>query len=178
MADFEDYKIQHIGLKEGKHLYNYKIENTFFELFDFNEFHDANVHIDLELTKKENMIELDFDINGSVGLTCDVSTELYQQNVDNQISIVIKYGDAYQEIDEKLIIVPRSDDEIAIYQYIYEGVVLALPVKRIHPKVEDGSMETEITKKLEELKPSNNSNTNDGDTDPRWDKLKELLNDK
>lgn len=177
MADFDDYKIQHVGLKEGKHQYHYKIENTFFELFDFNEFHDANLNIDLELTKKKNMIELDFNINGSVGLTCDVSTELYQQNVDNEISIVIKYGDVYQEIDEKLIIVPRSDDEIAIHQYIYEGVVLALPVKRIHPKVEDGSMETEITKKLEELKPSNNSNTND-DTDPRWDKLKELLNDK
>lgn len=178
MADFEDYKIQHIGLKEGKHQYHYKIKNTFFKLFDFNDFHDANVQVDLELTKKENMIELDFDLKGSVGLTCDVSTELYQQQVDNQISIVIKYGDDYQEVDEKLIIIPRSDDDIAIHQYIYEGVVLALPVKRIHPKVEDGSLETEITKKLEELKPSNNSKSNEGDIDPRWDKLKELLNDK
>ena len=178
MADFEDYKIQHIGLKEGKHQYNYKIRNTFFELFDFNDFHNADVDVALALTKKENMIELDFDMKGTVGLTCDVSTELYQQEVDNNIYIVIKYGDEYREVDEKLVIVPKSDDDIAMHQFIYEGIILALPAKRIHPKVQDGTMETEITKKLEELKPSNNSKTADGETDPRWDKLKELLNDK
>ena len=178
MADFDEYIIQHIGLKKGKHQYNYKIDNTFFELFDFTDFHDVDVDVALELTKKENMIELDFNIRGFVGLTCDVSTELYEQNVDNQIHLVLKYGEKFQEIDEELIIIPRSDDEIAMQQYIYEGIVLALPAKRIHPRIEDGSMETEITKKIEELKPANNSNTPEGETDPRWDKLKELLNDK
>jgi uncharacterized metal-binding protein YceD (DUF177 family) len=178
MADFEDYKIQHIGLKKGKHQYNYKINNTFFELFDFNDFHNANVDVALALTKKENLIELDFDLKGTVGLTCDVSTEPYQQEVDNHIHVVIKFGEDYQEVDEELVIVPLSDDDIAVGQFIYEGIILALPAKRIHPKVEDGSMETEITKKLEELKPSNNSKTAEGETDPRWDKLKELLNDK
>jgi len=178
MADFDDYKIQHVGLKKGKHHYHYKIKNTFFELFDFTDFHNADVDVYLELTKKENMIELSFDMQGSVGLTCDVSTELYQQQIDHQIHIVLKYGDEFQEIDEELVIIPRSDDEIPMQQYIYEGIILALPAKRIHPKVEDGSMETEITKKIEELKPTNNSNTLEGKTDPRWDKLKELLNDK
>ena len=178
MTDFEDYAIQHIGLKKGKHHYHFKIKNEFFELFDFTDFHNANVDVDLELTKKENMIELNFDIQGSVGLTCDVSTESYQQEVDNQIYIVLKYGDEFREIDEELVVIPRSDDEIEMQQYIYEGVILALPAKRVHPGVEDGSIETVITKKIEELKPSNNSNTPEGEIDPRWNKLKELLNDK
>ena len=178
MAEFDDYTIQHIGLKKGKHHYHYKIKNTFFELFDFTDFHNADVDVNLELMKKENMIELNFNMQGSVGLTCDVSTELYQQEVNNQVYIVLKYGDEFQEIDEELVIIPRSDDEIAMHQFIYEGIILALPAKRVHPQVEDGSMETEITKKIEELKPSNNTKTPEGETDPRWDKLKELLNDK
>ena len=178
MADFNDYTIQHVGLEKGKYNYNYNIKQGFFDLFDYSDFHNVEINVDLELYKKESMIELRFNITGTVGLTCDVSTELYQQEVNNQVLIVIKYGDEFKEVDEKLVIIPRSDDKIAVHQYIYEGIILALPAKRVHPGVEDGSLQTEITKKIEELKPSNNSNRPDGETDPRWDKLKQLLNDK
>jgi len=50
----------------------------------------------------------------------------------------------------------------------------------VHPGVEDGTLQSDILEKLEELSPKEkNKETNDNEeTDPRWDKLKNLLNDK
>jgi len=59
-------------------------------------------------------------------------------------------------------------------QPIYEMVVLAIPLKIIHPGIENGTLESEILNKLEELKPKERS-FSEQESDPRWNKLKDLL---
>ena len=57
--------------------------------------------------------------------------------------------------------------------------MLSVPLKRVHPGVEDGTLDSDVLDKLEELSISNNEKKSDEDEiDPRWDKLKNLLNDK
>ncbi|MBV1923623.1 MAG: DUF177 domain-containing protein, partial [Flavobacteriaceae bacterium] len=59
--------------------------------------------------------------------------------------------------------------------------VLAMPSRRLHPGIEDGTLESEILTKLEELRPRQSeekTESEDDTTDPRWDKLKNLLTDK
>jgi uncharacterized metal-binding protein YceD (DUF177 family) len=59
--------------------------------------------------------------------------------------------------------------------------VLALPSKRIHPGVKDGTLKSDILDKLEELSPKaidEEETPEDDKTDPRWDSLKKLLTDK
>jgi uncharacterized metal-binding protein YceD (DUF177 family) len=56
-------------------------------------------------------------------------------------------------------------------------LVLAVPPKRIHPGVINGTLESEALKKLEELQPKETKKDKDT-TDPRWDALKDLLTDK
>jgi hypothetical protein len=60
---------------------------------------------------------------------------------------------------------------------------LNLPAKRVHPGIEDGTLESEILDKLEELSLKSTEEKEldepkEGPTDPRWDSLKKLLNDK
>ena len=43
--------------------------------------------------------------------------------------------------------------KLTLQQYIYELIVLSVPTKRIHPGVEDGTLDSEILNKLEELSP-------------------------
>jgi uncharacterized metal-binding protein YceD (DUF177 family) len=45
------------------------------------------------------------------------------------------------------------------------------------PGIEDGSLDSEVYKKLEELRPKGNFEEKE-DIDPRWDKLKDLLTGK
>ena len=57
-------------------------------------------------------------------------------------------------------------------------IVLSAPAKRVHPKVVDGSMESDAFERLEELKGNKSTTNNEDTTDPRWGKLKDLLIDK
>lgn len=179
MRKFKAYAIPFVGLKEGQHRFDYKIDNAFFDLFDFQEFNSTDVTVDIEFTKKANMLELEFNFSGYVNINCDVSLEPYNQEINNRLSLVVKFGDVYNEDNEELLILPHGEHEVQVQQYIYEGIILGLPAKRIHPGVEDGSIDSDILEKLEELRPKSipEKVKKEEETDPRWDKLKELLNE-
>ena len=77
-----------------------------------------------------------------------------------------------------MLILPHGSYQVNIQQYIYESIVLALPSKRIHPGVKDGTLKSDILEKLEELSPKGKDISEETDIDPRWDNLKKLLTDK
>ncbi len=55
-----------------------------------------------------------------------------------------------------------------------------MPTKRVHPGVEDGTLDSDILKKLEELSPKDlqEKEETSEEIDPRWNTLKKLLTDK
>ncbi len=58
-------------------------------------------------------------------------------------------------------------------------IILSVPTKKVHPKVLDGTMNSEALTKLKELEiKENKSSENEESTDPRWDKLKSLITEK
>jgi uncharacterized metal-binding protein YceD (DUF177 family) len=74
----------------------------------------------------------------------------------------------------------HGEFEIDIAQYIYEMIVLSVPLRRVHPGIKDGSLKTEALTKLNELtvKEQKKEHKEEENIDPRWDKLKQLLTDK
>jgi len=182
--EFKIYGIPFVGLKIGKHEFEFDIDNTFFSHFDYHEFNDVQVHVDLVLTKKANLLELDFVVDGKVNVDCDVTMESFDMPIENQISLVVKFGQDYEEVNEELIILPHGEHQIEVQQYIYEAIVLSLPAKRVHPGVEDGTLDSPILDKLDELQPvslsekEEQTEKEEEEIDPRWDKLKDLLKDK
>jgi len=178
MKKFKAYEIQFVGLKVGRHHYDYQIDNAFFELFEYHEFNSVDVKAELSLEKKSTMLELDFKVTGVVNVNCDVTNEPYDQPIDGALSMVIKFGEEYNDENEELLIIPHGEYKIQVQQYIYEAIVLSVPYKRIHPGVEDGSLDSEILDKLEELAPKEKEEKDsDEEIDPRWNELKKLLND-
>ena len=78
-----------------------------------------------------------------------------------------------------MVIIPNEYHEIDISQFIYELIILSVPTKKVHPKVLDGTMNSEALTKLKELEiKENKSSENEDITDPRWDKLKSLITEK
>ena len=160
------------GLKEGEHQFEYLINNAFFEVYQYEDILDADINVHLNFVKKSTLLELSFIAKGEVQVTCDISNELYFQPVEGRLDLVIKFGEEYNNDNEDILIIPYGDFEIDIAQYIYEMIVLSLPVKKIHPGIIDGTLKTDILDKLEELQPNKEQNNNS--IDPRWDKLKGL----
>lgn len=179
MKPFKAFNIKFVGLKLGYHQYKYKIEQTFFELFEFEEYNSADVKIALQLEKKSTLLELLFLAEGFVNVNCDVTNEPYNQAIQSEFSLLVKFGPEYNDENESILIIPHGAYEVNVAQYIYELIVLAVPQKRIHPGVIDGSLDSDIIKKLEEFSPPGSKENNfNKETDPRWDSLKKLLTDK
>lgn len=180
MEELKEYTIPFIGLKIGEHRFNFEITNTFFEHFGYDEFEKSNIRLDVLLEKKSTLLDIYLDFNGTVGVHCDITNEPYDQAVSGKYHFVVKFGQEYNDENEDLLILPHGSHEVNIQQYVYESIVLAVPTRRIHPGVGDGTLKSEILEKLEELRPkgSNEDLSGNENTDPRWDELKKLLTDK
>ena len=179
MKPFKAFDIQFVGLKLGTHQYEYTIEQTFFELFEYDEYNNASVKVRLELEKRANLLELKLLAEGVVNVNCDLTNEPYDQFITSEFGMVVKFGPEYNYDNEAILIIPHGAYEINVAQYIYELIVLAVPQKRIHPGVKDGSLDSDILKTLENLSPKGPKKTNSNKgIDPRWDSLKKLLTDK
>lgn len=179
MKPLKEFTIPFIGLKIGSHHYNYEINKAFFEYFEYEDFNDTKVTVDVTLWKNTTLLELNFKISGTVNINCDVTNEPFDQVIENNFDLVVNFGDEYNDENIDILILPHGAYEINIQQYIYELIVLAVPIKRIHPGVEDGTLNSDILEKLEALSPElDHKNKEDTDIDPRWNTLKKLLTDK
>ncbi|MFD1161382.1 MULTISPECIES: YceD family protein [Hwangdonia] len=179
MKPLKEFTIPFVGLKIGKHHFNFEIEQKFFEHFEYEEFNDVNIQVDVEFEKKSTLLELRFKTSGFVNINCDITNEPYNQSIENEFDLVVKFGDEFNDENIDILIVPHGTYEVNIQQYIYELIVLAVPIKRIHPGIENGTLHSDILEKLDELSPKlkENKETNE-DIDPRWNTLKKLLTDK
>ncbi|WP_298779755.1 DUF177 domain-containing protein [uncultured Polaribacter sp.] len=176
MKGLKEFNIPFVGLKLGNHLYNYTIDNKFFETFNFDDFNNSSIEVSLHFLKKSTLFELTFSANGTVEVPCDITNELYNQEIISELPLVVKFGPEYNDDNEELLILPHEAYEINVAQFIYEMIVLAVPNKRVHPKVLDGTMESAVIEKLKELQIKKVKTVEN--TDPRWDKLKNLITEK
>ncbi len=179
----KEYLIPFIGLKLGKHQFEYQINNSFFEIFDYHEFNNSNIKVNVVLEKKSNLLELAFKHKGAVNVPCDMTNEEFDLPIKGNMKLIVRFGETFNNDNEELLILPHGEFQLDISQYIYEIIVLSVPLKRIHPGIKDGSLNTEALIKLKELtikeqKKENKEEQKNKNIDPRWDKLKQLLTDK
>lgn len=178
MKGLKEFNIQFVGLKEGNHKFQYQIDNTFFQEFEFDEFNETNVNVDIDFAKKSTFLELEFSVSGSVNIPCDVTGEDFDQEISGDLKLVIKFGPEFNDDNEEILIIPHDEYQVNVAQYIYELIILSVPTKRIHPDVENGTMKSEVLEKLKELEINKEKTVEEQTTDPRWDKLKDLLTGK
>jgi uncharacterized metal-binding protein YceD (DUF177 family) len=189
MDKLKNYTIVFTGLPFGISDFNYEISQSFFDLFGIEtDFENAAITIDLDFEKKSTMLELFFRINGTIEVPCDVTGEKFDQKISNEAKLIIKFGDEYDDTDSEIWIIPRDEYELNIAQIIYELIMVALPVKRVHPDVIAGNVDPEILDLLDEYsiydleeinvneedEDENDDDDDNDEIDPRWAKLKDL----
>ena len=177
MMDLKEYIIPFVGLKLGLHRFDYRIRKEFFDFYEFEDFNTADFNVVLDFDKRSTVYELNFKFNGVANVNCDVSNEEYNLDLDGSLKLIVKFGDSYNNDNPEILIIPHGEYEINVAQFLYEMIVLAVPTKKVHPGIEDGSLVSEILEKLDELQPDESIEKEES-TDPRWDDLKKLLTDK
>jgi uncharacterized metal-binding protein YceD (DUF177 family) len=168
------YTIPLGGLKEGHHTIDFEIDKEFFEQFEESEVKDGSLIANIEIDKRSSHLDLIIKVSGCVRISCDRCLELFSQPVLSENRLLVKFGRSIEDIDPDILSVPVDENELDLQQPIYEFIILALPIKRVHPVDKNGNSTCDpvMLKKLEELIVEEEK-----ENDPRWDELKKLMND-
>ncbi len=171
----DEYEIPISGLKDGIHDYGFEIKTVFFEYFDNPDLPGGNLNLKLSLQKRPQFLELDFHLTGVLNLVCDRCLDVFDFDVEINEKLFVRFGEDFEELDDNIIVIPREESRLNIAQYIYEFAALSIPFKKVHPDKPKGKpgCNPEMIKKLNEFNIAEKKLINN-DTDPRWDKLKNL----
>lgn len=155
----------------GKHRFNFEVGESFFTDLSYAEVSNGKVIVVLEIDKQENMLHFHFDIQGTLEVPCDRCADLFDIAIQGKNALYLKYGEAYLEESEDVLVITKDQHLFDIRHLLYEYIVLLLPYKRVHPDDEKGNP-TCNPQVLELLK----SHAAPETVDPRWEALKKLKN--
>jgi len=173
MNDMKEFVIPFSGLSLGIHTFDFEINRKFFESIEYSEIHDGEISWHVELNKQNNMLIFNFSFSGKVNVTCDRCADDFDMPIEGNNRLIVKFGNIAYEETEEIIVLTETEHEIDLAPFIYEYLILAMPLKRVHPDDENGvsQCDPEVIKKLEEISIRHKDNN---DIDPRWDALKNL----
>lgn len=170
-----DYNIPFKGLKDGKHQYEFRIDDKFFEAFPESEIHHGSLKASVELIKRSTGIESFFDIQGKVTVPCDRCLDDMEYPVNYQGKLYFEFGEESEEVTDELVIISGGENFLELAQYIYEFINLSLPLQKTHGENEAGESQCN-QEMLARLGSMISNNDDDEIDDPRWDKLRDLIN--
>lgn len=192
MGKFSQFKLPLKSLSKGEHSFEYHLDKEFFKNMESADVRDADVNVHLDVDYNNNVYTLNFTLKGVVTVPCDRCLDDLQIDIDTTYSIKVKYGDTYRDSDD-LMEIPESENYLNVAYMIYDTVMLAIPIKHVHPMGKcnramssllkkhrahtpddpDAELEDELIDEMDSM-PSQPESTEAEETDPRWDKLKEI----
>jgi uncharacterized protein len=181
----KEYGIAFKGLKDGEHVFEYKLKDAFFELFEQSQVETGDLLATVTLIKSSRMLEFRFSIEGEVGTVCDRCLADVNVPIDYEGTLYVNFGDEYAEPTEEIVVIPHEAHTFNIASFLYEFIVVSVPIRHIHPDNEDGTpgCDPEMLVRLEEYMvhddisaPDEEEIEDEESIDPRWDELKKLIN--
>jgi uncharacterized protein len=168
LETFNLHKIAFKGLEDGNYEFKLMIDKGFIELFKIEEIEDIDIAIDVAMLKSETMLELQIEAEGTVTVPCDRCLEPFKLTTSFENKLIVKTNVLKTEmIDENLLHLSVKSDFLDLSQYLYESLMVSLPIKKVH-------LDKECNKEMiKRLKP-NKANKIKNESDSRWDALKNI----
>lgn len=177
-----EFELAWQGLKLGEHLLHYQIGKDFLIERGTSlpeDVIDIEAGINLKFDKHENFFALHFDIDGFIITPCDRCGDEFKMQLWDEFDLIIKLTDMEQDeqIDEDadIAFIPKSETVLDISKWLYEFLILSIPLQRVHPLGTDGesTCNPEVLKLLGKFAEPTTKNKND-----IWKGLDTLQNNK
>jgi uncharacterized protein len=167
------YTIQFGGLPVGLHEFEFEVNDSFFARIENSEVASANISVNAMLTKQNNLLQMQFEIQGTVAIDCDRCLKNFDLPIEASESLVIKHGNPSESTDE-ILVIPEGVDEVDMAQYLYEYIIMAIPARRVPCEIDETqfSCDYDVLKKLEDL--SSDDSAADTNNNPIWEKLNKI----
>ena len=166
------YSISFTGLKLGVNEFDFQIRDQFFVDFPDSPVEKCDLNIHFLLEKQEGLIQLTFDIEGTVNASCHLCGQEFDMEVLDQHNLLVKLEDARATEDihneEEIIYLSKNESKLEIAQWIYEFIILSLPIQIVHPLNEKGesTCDQDTLALIKDM-----AQKDESETDPRWDAL-------
>ncbi len=173
------YKIKYSGLPVGKHKFDFIIHNDFFtDYSNKTEFIDAHINVHVNAERMLSKLILHLFISGKITVECDRCLEPCDINIDTEKKLIFsseKEGLNNSSNDDINIEISYNTEYIILDGFLYDFIVLSMPLRRVHDELEDNSSACnhQMISILQKLKP-NKTKTNLS----HWDILKNINPDK
>ena len=173
MDTFVAYILPIQGLKTGVHHFKFEVDNAFFAQFEDAPVQEGKIFFELELDKRPDMMLFDFTMEGTVKAECDRCTATIDLPLEDERQLIVKFGEEDVEVDDdEVIFIPKDAPVFNVAKYLYEFVVLALPITNTYDCEDDAEPPCNF-EVLKHLKPD----TDEGSTNSIWDSLRDLNSD-
>lgn len=169
--DLDILKIDLKGLADGLNSFEFDLDDAYFKAVNAPEVGRGNVHVSLKIVRTQNdYFTLDFHEKGTVVLPCDLCLDDMEQPIETQQRLEAKFGNAYSE-DGDLVTVPENEGILDVSWFVYEFILLALPIKHVHAP---GKCNTAMIRVLEEYSAARSGSEDEKPMDSRWEALLKL----
>ena len=138
------YSIDINALSVDGQSFEYSIDKSFFESFENEEVRDADCNVEITVEKGTGMTKLEISITGTVTVACDRCLEDAVFPIDYSAPLYIRVSSSIEESyldivgDEDVLWITPQDTEIDLRQFLYDSIMLSLPLQRVHGDDENG----------------------------------------
>ncbi len=189
MGKFDPYKVDLKSMKTDIQEYEYQLDNQFFVNIGGEDVQKGKIKVRLSVKKTVAMFELTFNIEGSVIIPCDRCLDDMELPISTNNRLVVKFGKDYSEESDEIVVIPESEGILNVAWFLYEFIVLTIPIKHVHaPGKCNKQMTSKLKKHSAKTEEDDDSFDMDGGddiiitdddgseeaSDPRWDALKGL----
>ena len=133
MGKFSQYKVQLASLNDGHYEQDFECGSEFFKNMENPDIIASDVHVHLDLEKKNDSYDCTFTCKGLMQVPCDRCLDPIDIDVDTTYRITVKYGEDYNDETDDLLIIPQSDTYINVAYMLYDTLVLTIPLRHVHP---------------------------------------------
>ncbi len=138
MKRLSEYIIPFSSYSNGLHEFEFELVDAFFGEFPESGIQQADVTVKVEMIRQERQLEFHFELEGKVLLPCDRCLEEYEQPIEGEFDLYGKFGYGNNEDELEVVWIAPEAGQIDLSQYLYEFVVLSLPMRKVHPDLPGG----------------------------------------
>lgn len=157
-----DFSIRFINLSNGEHHFEFAINDSLFNLFEYSLLDNVDALAQVKLLRSDTMLEVSIALSGQMMLESDRSLRQFVYPFEANQKVIYKFGEGEDNDDIKFI-APKAD-EINIVDQLYDLINLVVPLKKLHPDEIDQELINIVEDNPKEEK----------EIDPRWAALKKL----
>lgn len=160
-------------MRNGANTLEFSLQDAFLEYMG-GSLRGVEVLAEAEVIKTESMYQVTVTLNGKVQETCDRCLDEFDCPVSGSYLLILKLSEVEQYDDDEIVYITPATFEYDLSQFLYDCLMLSIPLKK-ECSLGQKACNPEVIVRLMQPKADEAEETNKTEADPRWDKLRNMI---